>query len=125
MDNASTSDSRVDYSSPALNNALSKFPYTNIVFLLARGSIFIVTKSGYIGLGPLYAEVGEVVSVFNGASTPTVLRKVLQVDSARVGQPATEETGVERWKIVGNCYSHGFMDNEATSPEWREKKETI
>jgi hypothetical protein len=59
MDNASTSDSSVDYSSPALNNALSKFSYTNIVFLLARGSIFIVTKSGYIGLGPLCAEVGE------------------------------------------------------------------
>jgi hypothetical protein len=94
MDNASTSDSSVDYSSPRSQWCAFK------VFLLARGSIFIVTKSGYIGLGPLYAEVGEVVSVFNGASTPTVLRKVLQVDSARVGQPATEETGVERWKIV-------------------------
>jgi hypothetical protein len=76
-------------------------------------------------LGPLYAEGGEVVCVFNGASTPTVLRKVLRVDSARVGQPAIEEMGVERWEIVGNCSLDGFMDNEATSPEWREKKETI
>jgi hypothetical protein len=38
MDHASTSDSSVDYSFPALDIALSKFPYTKIVFLLARAA---------------------------------------------------------------------------------------
>jgi hypothetical protein len=30
----------------------------------------------------------------------------------------------EQYELIGDCYVHGFMDNEV-APEWRAKKQTF
>lgn len=36
---------------------------------------FLITKSGFIGIGTAYSRTGDVI-VFDGAETPTILRRV-------------------------------------------------
>jgi hypothetical protein len=31
----------------------------------------------------------------------------------------------EQYELIGECYVHGFMDNEVAAPEWRAKKQTF
>jgi hypothetical protein len=31
----------------------------------------------------------------------------------------------EQYELIGDCYVHGFMDNEVAAPEWRAKKQTF
>lgn len=69
----------------------------NYVHLFSRGRSFIATKEGYIGLAPGTTMAGDIVCVLLGCSTPLVLRP----------------TGKGQYKIVGDCYVHGLMYNEA------------
>jgi hypothetical protein len=58
---------------------------------------FTITKKGYMGLTPPKAQVGDLICVFIGASTPFVVREM--------------EDGY--FRLVGECYVHGLMDGEA------------
>ncbi|KAE8451449.1 hypothetical protein EG329_004078 [Mollisiaceae sp. DMI_Dod_QoI] len=112
-------------STPAdLEEAISAHPYTSAMLSKIDKRRFIMTKSGYIGISS-YAEEGDVVSVFNGACTPFVLRKAERGNSVQGGGNVGGQSEGERWKIVGHCYLHGFMDNQVTCPEWQEKKQIL
>lgn len=50
------------------------------------------TKGGFLGLGPLSAQVGDQVWLLKGARTPFILRPV-----------------GECFQLVGECYVHGIM----------------
>jgi hypothetical protein len=76
-------------------------------------------------MGSPSAEVGDMVCVFNGATAPCVLRKSTKHESVQRDDSITAAREVDNWEIIGDCYLHGFMNNEATSPEWQEKKEVI
>ncbi len=54
------------------------------------------TERGYIGVGPLALQDGDLVCVLFGSNVPFVLR--------RFG---------ERYRLVGECYLHGIMRGEA------------
>jgi hypothetical protein len=101
--------------------------YLNIFRNISLDWTFIITKSGYIGTGPRYAEAGDAVCVFDGAQTPFVLRKIDCDDFVSDGPPLPEQRGFDgdggRWQIIGDCYLHGFMDNEVVSPKWQEKRQ--
>jgi hypothetical protein len=56
----------------------------------------IKTEKGYLGVASMYAEPGDSVCVLFGGQVPFVLRG-----------------GPDSWKLVSECYVHGFMDGEA------------
>ncbi|KAK4108829.1 hypothetical protein N656DRAFT_783790 [Canariomyces notabilis] len=62
-----------------------------------------VTEEGYIGAGPLSAEVGDSVYVLAGGHVPLVLRRRVEGDGDESFQFA----------VVGDCYVHGIMQGEA------------
>jgi hypothetical protein len=99
--------------------------YTAAVLSLVQGRSYIITKSGYIGVGPNNATTGDVVAIFSGAETPFVLRKVELDDSSQATLSLNGNPNEQRWRIVGTCYLHGFMDNEVASPEWDDKRQMI
>lgn len=65
--------------------------------ILAERSLFWTTQ-GYIGLGSRYLQPYDEVAVFDGDTTPFILRK----------NSATEERG-DKYKIVSDCYMYGWM----------------
>jgi hypothetical protein len=90
---------------------------------IGRDRALFTTDSGYIGLGPLLLEPGDAIVVFDGAETPFVLRKVGQDPAVHFNlDPSSDiETGeAEEWQLVGDCYVHGFMNNEILRPEFRD-----
>ena len=73
-----------------------------------RGRRFLVLDTGYIGLGPLEAEIGDLVFIIPEVSVPFVLR---------------EETG--GLKLVGECYVQNVMDGEVIAGVDESKLEDI
>lgn len=63
--------------------------------LLAERSLFW-TKNGYIGLGTCHMQAGDEVVVFNGDTTPFLLRD-------------SEDEKTSTSKIVSDCYVFGWM----------------
>ena len=124
-DHTTSSDADVPDLSPHLENSAQRFTmsYTTAIFDTTKDRALIMTSSGYIGLGAPCAKAGDTICVLNGSPVPSVLRKVLHDDSIYNGH--ADQKNVARWKLVGNCYLHGFMDNEATSAEWQAKKEML
>jgi hypothetical protein len=58
-----------------------------------RARKIFTTEQGYLGLGPQSLQRGDQVVMFDGADVPFVLRK-----------------HGDDWKILGQCYLHGWMD---------------
>ncbi|KAJ4368727.1 hypothetical protein N0V86_009636 [Didymella sp. IMI 355093] len=65
--------------------------------ILAERSLFW-TKRGYIGLGSRYLQTGDEVVVFDGDTTPFLLRP-----TAAAGDKSNE------YKIVSDCFVYGWM----------------
>jgi Heterokaryon incompatibility protein (HET) len=57
---------------------------------------FIETPTGYLGLAPNGAAIGDILCVLKGCDTPVILRKVN-----------------EHYVHVGTCFALGLMDGEA------------
>ncbi|KAF2623123.1 HET-domain-containing protein [Macroventuria anomochaeta] len=57
------------------------------------------TTAGFIGLGTCYLQPGDEVVVFNGDTTPFLLRK----------EGYLEGTETDVYKIVSDCYVYGWM----------------
>ncbi|KAE9363399.1 HET-domain-containing protein, partial [Stipitochalara longipes BDJ] len=63
----------------------------------ASGRSFFVTKDERLGIGPIAAKPGDIVTVFLGGHIAFILRP----------------TDGGRYQVVGEAYCHGFMDAEA------------
>jgi hypothetical protein len=103
--------------------------FRNIAGLVSMDRNFFMTESGYFGMGPRYTKPGDVVVVFDGDQTPFVLRQI-KSDEHTVDPNMEENTEGrfspdEQYELIGECYVHGFMDNEVVAPEWRAKKQTF
>lgn len=59
------------------------------------GVVFIMTDTGYVGLGPPGIDTGDLIAVISGTPYPFALRPV---------------NGTEIFLLVGPCYIHGLMD---------------
>jgi hypothetical protein len=128
VDNNAPSHSNMECSAVTLDALVKEHrAYTNAILNISLGRTYIITKSGYIGIGPFLAEAGDAVCTFDGASTPFILRKVSGNELVVPDElPATGQKDPdldhEKWKIIGDCYLHGFMDNEVVDSEWQEKR---
>jgi len=70
----------------------------------------VCTAKGKIGLAPANAQQNDRVVMLQGCNVPLVLRK--QEDM---------------WKLIGECYIHGIMRDEADAfdDEWTKRIESI
>jgi hypothetical protein len=66
----------------------------------ADGRQFGLTEGGLMCLTPALSQVGDVIAIFHGAPIPFLLRR----------QSVTEQSSALRYRLVGECYVHGFMD---------------
>jgi hypothetical protein len=64
------------------------------------GRRFSVTKGGLMCLTPPLSKVGDIVAIFHGAPIPFLLRR----------QSVAGRSGMILYRLVGECYVHGFMD---------------
>jgi hypothetical protein len=67
--------------------------------------LFRTKKLKRLGLAPLHAAEGDVLSLLYGCSVPVVLRKLRDNKG--------KETG--GYELIGECYLDGMMDGEAVS----------
>ncbi|RYP50593.1 hypothetical protein DL768_003918 [Monosporascus sp. mg162] len=86
------------------NNAFKKSPEHSTYDLLMdafKERRSFLGAEGFVGVGPLGVQAGDVICVFYGGSFPYVLREV--------------ETGGTwgTYKLVGEAYCDGIMDDEA------------
>ncbi|KAI9768897.1 MAG: hypothetical protein M1839_003851 [Geoglossum umbratile] len=72
--------------------------------LFTTGRNFCVTQRGHMGLVPALSEDGDAVVIFLGATTPHILRQVVHTEDGK--------NSLKRYKLVGEAYIHGMMDDE-------------
>ncbi len=84
---------------PSLTPSLSleNCTYWNTVYHRCQGRLFFTTKEGYIGLAPKMTKLGDTVCRLLGCDMPLIFHPI----------------GNGRYKVVGQCYVCGLMDNEA------------
>ena len=71
--------------------------FTERIWDYCKGSTFVKTREGYIGLAPRYAQPGDQVCVLLGCNVPMLLRPIAN----------------SQYQVVGECYVHGLMNGEA------------
>lgn len=76
---------------------------------MSAGRQFCVTEKGYFGLVPRLAAVNDVVVLFNGATTPHVIRPS---DSKTYNVEAASKDIDLLCKLVGECFIHEGMDGQ-------------
>jgi hypothetical protein len=102
---------------------------TRLVDRCQNRRLFVTTK-GYIGLGPKEMECGDLITVLGGFDSPSVLRPQ-NGDFKMCGESKTTKGDIlliklnggiagyvdrackERFQLIGECYTHGLMSNEA------------
>ena len=75
---------------------LGAFRFASAVVAASLYRTFFITKSGYMGMGPMPLEVGDTICVVLGCNVPLLLRKY-----------------EEHYILVGECFVWGLMDGEA------------
>jgi hypothetical protein len=70
------------------------------------GRCMFVTAKGYIGLGPHSLKPGDSIAILLGGCTPFALER-----------GDIEGLEDEHWKLLGDCYVHGWMDGELVHNE--------
>ena len=84
--------------------------YVNVTFPCWAHRRICVSSLGQVGMVPPYTRVGDELVVFPGMQTPSVIRTM-------------QKQILRKYQIVGECYIHGFMNNEALRPENKEKRQ--
>ncbi|KAF2830070.1 hypothetical protein CC86DRAFT_403393 [Ophiobolus disseminans] len=85
-----------DTDTQATDTFLSRFHDT----VRKKARRLMVTDKGYVGAAPCRAREGDLVAVLFGCSIPLVIR--------RRGER-------ESWQVIGEAYTHGFMNGEASN----------
>jgi hypothetical protein len=85
--------------------------FAQLNYMQVRRRLF-TTKSGRLGYGPVSAEPGDVICVFDGATVVHVLR-------------LAESRGLEAYTLVGEAYVHGMMNGEIDSLGLRQDDITL
>jgi hypothetical protein len=90
---------------------VARGPYCAQLFRVAAGQSLILSRNGYLGLGPLETQVGDAVCIVRGCNTPAELRLVAGKESA--------------YRLVGNCYVHAIMDGSFAQSASRRNVEKL
>jgi hypothetical protein len=89
--------------------------------LCCGGRRLFVTRNGYIGLCPPYAQPGDIVFVVSGISIPVLLRRC-NAPLAGTGSP---ETSARKFQLVGETYCHGLINEKKESARITEHRKEI
>jgi hypothetical protein len=81
---------------------------------------FFITERGYMGIGPLQTQHGDVVYLLGGSTVPFVLRKDIDhhLPTSQSVDPRAEidnrvpTMGEQHYRLVGDCFVHGVMDGQ-------------
>lgn len=82
---------------------------------ITRERTFFITKNKYIGIANT-CKLGDEIYVAACGNMPIILEKTAKIQ--REGWSEVERTGSEipvedqQYRVVGDCYLHGFMDGE-------------
>jgi hypothetical protein len=71
------------------------------------GRRIFTTSRGFMGIGPVAAQVGDDVSVLFGGDLLYILR----------------DRNDEHFEVVGECYVHGMTDGQACEVSWFSKRD--
>lgn len=99
--------------------------YLEILTLAFSTDIFFITSLGYIGIGPKGMKADDQMVTFDGEKTVFVLQPVEGYTTHSVTNSSEDVTTAdirERWELIGDCYLHGFMDNEIEEPEYEDRR---
>jgi hypothetical protein len=69
-----------------------------IMYIVGTGRRLIITRNGYLGLGPAYTRSGDITAILPGCSVPMILRR-----------------SGDEFTVVGDSYVHGIMNGEAVA----------
>lgn len=83
----------------------AKNDYGHRVRCLCAGRSLIITKKGFVGLGPAATRAGDLVCHFQGSSDPFLLRH-------RAGLSEEDQEGVLPMEFVGDTLVIGLMNGE-------------
>lgn len=76
---------------------------------------FLVTRAGYIGLGPKEMQHDDLLVIVEGSNTPCVLRvrepDALQSQDDHVALNP-DQIDMVKFQLIGKCYTHGFMHGD-------------
>jgi hypothetical protein len=86
--------------------------YMSAIALSGDGRRFAVTKGGLMCLTPLESRVGDVIGIFHRAPIPFLLRR-------------DWDTPTVCYKLVGECFVHGFMDRFDRIPNFTPPPSTV
>ncbi|CAG9990689.1 unnamed protein product [Clonostachys byssicola] len=88
------------------NSLLIPTIYEHLLDTLRKNKVF-VTKEGYLGIAS--RDIGEQDEIFvlPGSAVPIILRPIHLANSVKDEKP--------HYKVIGDCYIHGFMDGEAVN----------
>lgn len=108
-------------SSDAFNFLTSRMTFNRKLF---------VTKTGFLGLGPKEAKIGDEVFVLKGGRVPFVLRREEKLiytftKSRAEGGQIGDRVGNPAFTLIGDCYVHGIMDGEACSGDYGENIDVV
>ncbi|MCJ1400343.1 hypothetical protein MMC11_003548 [Xylographa trunciseda] len=78
--------------------------YAELLAARVKNRQFFITSGKYIGMAPWFALPGDKIAIFAGAETPFILRRSGDDDD-------------EKYRVVADCYLHGFMYGELLSEE--------
>ncbi|CAH0003277.1 unnamed protein product [Clonostachys byssicola] len=96
------------------SDSLAKGPDRSLFYASIRPRCFnrslLITAKGYIGLGPLDAEEGDIISILHGVTVPLVLRK---------------QNKAKYHSFVGETYIHGIMHGEGAAEYCREETDFV
>ncbi|KAL8829592.1 MAG: hypothetical protein Q9170_006099 [Blastenia crenularia] len=88
------------------------YKWIKVISEILRNKKLFLTE-GYLDMGLAYeaVEEGDLVCIFLGSKTPTVVRKVQTLDGAE-----------ERYRFIAQCYLDGWMSGEEhEGREWTEE----
>lgn len=112
IENDPDAEEYIELTGPLKTYAMVNYP--RAVASTLKQNAFFVTSKGYLGIGPRDMQPGDVIAIFDGASTPFVLRQWNTNGSTDLG---LDKDCTPRYKIVGDCYLHGWMDGNLCGHE--------
>lgn len=101
-------------------DASSMYHINKVVRPTTEHTRFFMTSNGYMGLGSLAVELGDLIYVPYSCEVPLVLRSC---DSKNSSLDRCKHTEKNTFVSVGTCYIHGIMDGEAVKGGEGEKME--
>lgn len=92
---------------------------------ITSNRFFFISDGNYFGLAPAQAKSGDMIVFLQGSRTPHILRPVTAPSSPGGGafDSSAKSDGRVAYRLIGDCYLHGFMDGELDNLMFAESRD--